>query len=222
MQPVYEEKHTNKAVVVVLSVVAGILVVIGILTMLALNDPNRGVAAAKADTGKFLAKLGVAALSKQPAEFSQDEVNGLLAARLPSHPVRCSIDPDNTVTVYAPVNYKGIRLGVTANVLPDYDTGSQQLLLKVKSVHVGLLPVPPSFALQLGRAFLPPDAAVQGDTARVGSSLLFGRDLDSSAGIEVTGFEVKDGKAIVSASANSDKFREFIVQSLPNLLSLFK
>jgi hypothetical protein len=217
-----EPNRRRRPWLIVLSVVAAILIIIGILAFLALSDPGRKNAPASPNTGTFYTKLGAAALSREPAEISQEELNGFLSSKFGSMPPQCKINPDNSLDLYAPINYKGIRIGVTANLTADYNLSRQQLAMQFHSLSVGRLPVPPAFALNLAKDRLPPGISVEGDFLYADSSLLVGGDLSSATGVEITDIELFDGKLMISVAGDPDRFREFVVQSLPDLFNFLK
>lgn len=217
-----ETNKKGRPWLIILSVAAVILILIGILTFLALSDPGRNTVPAAPNTGTVYAKLGAAALSREPAQITQEELNGFLASKFGAMPPQCKINPDNSLELYVPVNYKGIRIGVTANLTAEYNPSRQQLAMQFRSVSVGRLPVPPALALKLAGNRLPHGISVEGSVLYADISLLVGSDLSSATGVEITGIELFGGKLMVSVAGDPDRFREFVVQSLPDLFNFFK
>ncbi len=212
----------KKAATVTLSIVAVLLVVLGVLFSLLLNDPGRSRKSVAPEAGTILTKLGAAALGGEPAQLSQEELNGLLASKFSGTAPQCQINADDTLDVYFPVNYKGIRIGVTANVSFSFNQSRQQVMMRVHSVHAGRLPLSPKLALKLGQNRLPHGVSAEGDFIYADVSWITGGDLSSVTGIEITDMKIMGQKLLVSVEGNPDKFREFIVQSLPDIFNFFK
>ncbi|HHV32380.1 hypothetical protein [Caproiciproducens sp. LBM24188] len=222
LRMVEEPRKKKRPWLIVLSVLVGLFALLGIFALLALNDPGRDSVPANPDSGTVLTKLGAAALNKEPAQISEQELNGFLSASYKTMPPQCKIQPDNTLELYMPVNYKGIRVGVTAHGSAAFDLSRQQLALKFSSVRIGRLPVPTAFALNLAKDYLPDGFFVEDDLVYLDTSAAMGGDYSSFTGIQITGMEIFDQKLIVSVAGDPNKFKEFIVQSLPDLLKLFQ
>ena len=222
MQQTFVQKRSEKRpLLIVLSVFAGILIVIGILTALMLSDPNRSTGtAAKTDT--VIAKLGVAAISGEPAVLTAEEVNGLLAEKFPSQPPRCYINPDNTVGVYLPVNYKGIHLGVITNFTLGFDSSLEQITADIHSVQVGRLPVQPKLALNLLKGKFPQGVTAAGSVVSADMSLFSTQVFGEAVGLQGSGAAVTGRNFVLNVTGNADKLKEFIVQTLPNYLNSLK
>lgn len=217
-QAVVKKNGGKKPLIIALSVFGAILILFGIAAALALSDPNRGQSAAKADAGNVLAKLGVAAISGEPARLTTDEVNGLLAEQFPAHTPQLSDGGENTVNVYAPVNYKGIHLGVTANVTLGYDSAKQQLYAVLHSLHLGRLPVDPAFGLRFLKNNLPKSIAAEGNVVHTDSTASDSGLLGGAMGLQISGLDVISGNFVIRVSGNLGQLRDFIVQTLPNAL----
>lgn len=219
MQQTIEKKFIRKKpFILVLSVLGALLVLLGIAAAMALSDPNRAQSAVKADTGTPLAKLGVAAISGEPARLTAEEVNSLLVERFTARAPRLSLGDDGTVTAYIPVNYKGIRLGVTAAMTIGYDTEKEQVCAEIHSLQLGRLPIAPSFGLRLLKSALPNGVSVKGNTVCADSAVSDSGLLGSVPGLQVSSLEVSGGYFIVGVSGNLGRLHEFIVQALPNVL----
>lgn len=220
-QTIIQKRSGKKPLFIVLSIFAGILIVIGILTVLMLSDPNRNAgAAAKSDT--VIAKLGVAAISGEPARLTAEELNGFLAEKFPSQTPRCYINPDDTVGVYIPVNYKGIHLGVISNFTVGYNSSQEQIFAEVHSLQIGRLPVQPSLALQLLKGKFPQGVTVNGDVVRADMSLFGTQMFGDMIGLQISGLEVTGRYFVLNVTGNADRLKEFIVQTLPGYLDLLK
>lgn len=217
-QAVVKKNGGKKPLIIALSVFGAILILFGIAAALALSDPNRGQSAAKADAGNVLAKLGVAAISGEPARLTADEVNGLLAEQFPAHTPQLSVSGDNTVNVYVPVNYKGIHLGITANVTLGYDSAKQQLYAVTHSLHLGRLPVDPAFGLRFLKNNLPKSMAAEGNVIHTDSTASDSGLLGDAMGLQITGLDVTGGYFVLRVSGNLSQLRDFIVQTLPGAL----
>ncbi|GEM_PF-5423158 len=222
MQQTFVQKRSGKKpLFIVLSIFAGILILIGILTALMLSDPNRNTGTA-AKTDAVIAKLGIAAISGEPARLTAEELNGLLAEKFPSQPPRCYINPDDTVGVYLPVNYKGIHLGVIANFTLGFNSSQEQVIADLHSVQIGRLPVHPKLALNLIKDKLPQGISITGTVVRADMSLFNTQIFGDAIGLQITGLEVTGRFFVLNVIGNIDKLKEFIVQSLPGYLNLLK
>lgn len=217
-QPTVKKGGVKKPLILILSVLAAIFVPLGIAAMLALSDPGQGQSAAEADAGNALAKLGVAAVSGQPARITAGEVNGLLAEQLHSGAPRLSIRSDNTVEVYIPASYKGIHVGVTANVTVGCDASSQQIYAVVHSLHLGRLPVEPSMGLRFLQGSLPESVAAEGNVVSVDSAAPGSELFGEAGGLQISELDVDGGCFVVYISGNLNRLRDFIVQTLPGAL----
>lgn len=221
-QTIVKKRSTKKPLFIVLSIFAGILILLGILVYLMLSDPNRNTVGAATKPDTVLAKLGVAAISGEPARLTAEEVNTLLAARFDSQPPRCYINPDDTVGVYVPLNYQGIHLGVTANLTLGCNSPQQQIFAEVHSVQVGRLPVQPALALRLVKGKFPEGVSVSGNVVSADTSLFSTQVLENTVGLEISGLEVTGRYFVLNITGNAEKLKEFIVQSLPDYLNFLK
>lgn len=213
---------SKKPLFFVLSVVAVLLIVIGILTALALSDPNRDQGKAAPDSGTALTKLGVAAISGEPARLTADEMNSLLASKFPVQTPRLTVNADESVQIYAPVNYKGIHVGVTANVTIGCDPNRHIIYAAVHSLYLGRLPVDPSLGLKLAKGDSAQRITVDGSVLSTDSTLFDFGLLSEAAGMEISDIQVKDGDFVIGVSGDLTKLREFIVQAMPSVLENLK
>lgn len=220
-QTVIQKRSGKKPLFIVLSVFAGILMIIGILTFLMLSDPNRNVGTvAKSDS--IVAKLGIAALSGEPARLTAEELNGFLAEKFPSQTPRCYINPDDTVGVYIPVNYKGIHLGVISNFTVGYNSSQEQIFAEIHSLQIGRLPVQPALAMSLLKGEFPQGVTVTGNVVRADMSLFSTEIFGDLVGLQISGLEVTGRYFVLNVTGNADKLKEFIVQTLPGYLDILK
>ena len=220
-QMIIQKRNGKKPLFIVLSIFAGILVIMGILTALMLSDPNRNVAAA-AKTDTVAVKLGIAALSGEPARLTAEELNGFLSERFASQPPQCYINSDDTVAVYLPVDYQGIHLGVVANFTVGFNSAQEQIFAEVHSVQVGRLPVQPALALNLFKKKFPQGIYVSGNVMRADISLLNAKIFGNLVGLQISGVEVTGRYFVLNVTGNADKLKEFIVQTLPGYFDLLK
>lgn len=222
LQTEHQMRGKSKVWVAVLSVLAGVLILIGILAALALNDPNRGLPPAAPQSGALYAKLGAAALGGEPARLSADEVNSYLAAEYPGLSPHLSIRSDDSVDAYVSVAKRGMQFGLTANLTVRFDASRQQIVLQLRSFHVGRLPVPPGFALRFAGGRLPQGITAEEDALRADLPALWSGEIAGLAGLRLTDLKVGGGSFVATAAADPDKFREFIVQSLPDVFGFLK
>lgn len=82
--------------------------------------------------------------------------------------------------------------------------------------------MPPTFALRLAKDRLPEGFTAEGDLLYADISLLMGGDFSSITGVQITGMDFFNGNLAISVAGDPNKFKEFIVQSLPDLLKIFK
>lgn len=219
MQQLVLKKHSaKKPLIIVLSIFSSLLVLVGILTALILSDPNRGQSAPTAKAGDVLTKLGVAAISGESARLTTEEVNGLLADQFPAHTPQFSINSDNTVALYLPADYKGIHIGITANMTVGCDPSQQQVYAVIHSLYFGRLPVDPSLGLSMLKKNLPQNMTAEGNAVRMDSAVFDTGLFGEAAGLQISDLEVTGRYFVVSISGNLNKLREFIVQTLPGAL----
>jgi hypothetical protein len=169
----YSEKKRGHAGTVVLSVLAVLLAAAGVVSWMALNDPNAGKGLEKTPPSEALAlKAAKSAITGQEALFEPTEVSGFLnylldqeksrGAALPTDGVAFSAGTDDTADLYLPVTYAGKRLGVTLEGTPSVDSANGRIVFKVKSLHVGRLPVDPAWALGFVKDRLPQEISAEG------------------------------------------------------------
>lgn len=173
MPSVYRyEKKRGHAGTVLLSVAAVVLVAVGVVSWLALNDPNAGKGLENTPPSQALAlKTAKSAITGQEAFFEPAEVSGFLnylvqqeksraGAASPVSGVEFSAGADNTADLYLPVTYAGKRLGVTVEGTPSVDSADGRIVFTVKSLHVGRLPLDPAWALGLMEPRFPREISV--------------------------------------------------------------
>ncbi len=218
------QKHGKKPLIIVLSVVILLLATLGILFGLALNDPNVPITADETDTA--VAKIITAAAAGKPTHLSAEEMGAILTAKLAQSKqtkvrgVRFSINSNNTVDAYLPVVYKGVKFGVSANLMVSSNTAEKQICAVVNSIKVGRLPVNPVWLLQYGKAELPNSVSANGNVLRVNTSLFSTYVLGDMVGVDINAVTVADPDFVVSVSGNLDKLKEYITQNLKSYIGL--
>ena len=218
------QKRGKKPLIFIVSFVALLLMIIGILFALILNDPNQPIATgAKTDTG--VAKLVKAAVTGAPAQLSSEEMNAILAAKLAKGTqtkikgVRFTINGDNTVDAYVPVDYKGIRFGVSAN-LTVAPAAEKQISATINSMKIGRLPVNPAWVLSYGKTVLPKEVGVDGNVLHVNADLLNTYVLENMVGANISSLTVANQNFVVGVSGNIDKLKTYIEQNLKSYIGL--
>jgi hypothetical protein len=218
------KKSGGKPLIIILSVVALLLIILGILFGLALSDPNEPITpGTKASAGA--AKLVASVATGVPARLSCEEANDIVAARLAKSEqtkvksMRFTINSDHTVNAYLPVEYKGMKFGMNANVTLSA-ADEKQICATVNSMNIGRLPVNPAWALQNGKAVLPKDISVDGNALHINTRLLDTYVLEDMVGININSLMVEDQSFVVGVSGNLDKLKGYIEQNLKSYIGL--
>lgn len=226
MQPT---KRSHRAAKIVTAIVLVILVAVGILAAFVFKDDNAGLKAAP--SADPLKTILTDAVTGKESTLSTAQVNQLLAYEMEKKgasggsisSVYLATNADNTVTLYAPVTANGMHFGVTAVMDLTFDSKNNQIAATVKSMHIGRLGVPVSWALSLAKDKLPAGIKTEGDKLLVSSSLLSFPVEGTKGSLTVSGLQVKDNKFLLKttgmagivkdylAQAN-DKFQEFLKQ----------
>jgi hypothetical protein len=172
MQIRKEKSGGNRILTVVLSVAAGILIILGILTALVLSTPHANqINKPVAPSGELMKKVLTGAISGQECSLTEDEVNGFIGQKyvpgsLPTihgaviRRVILSFREDNTADVFLPLEYQSRVYDVSANLTPSYSGG--QLVMRVNSVDIGRLPVNPAWAVPMLMEAMPSAFTVNG------------------------------------------------------------
>lgn len=218
------QKSGKKPLIIILSVVILLLVVLGILFGLALSDPNEPITAVK-QTSTGTVKLVKAAVTGEPASLTVDEMNSILAAKFAKstqskiNGIRLSIGSNHAVNAYVPINYKGIKFGVSANLTVGA-AADKQISATVNSMKIGRLPVDPAWLLQNGKASLPSGIRVNGNILTMDTSLLDTYVVGDMVGVNLNSLTVADDQFVVSVSGNLEKLKEYIAQNLQSYIGL--
>lgn len=205
----YEEKKRGHKGTVLLAAVAVILVAVGVISWLALNDPNAGKSFTPPSEALAL-KTAKSAITGQEVSFEPAEVSGFLnyliqqetsrkGAALPVSGAEFSAGTDNTADLYLPVTYAGKRFGVTMEGTPSVEDG--RIVFAVRSLHVGRLPLDPAWALGVMKDRLPTAISVQDSEVsyplpEVGVSVG-----GVNVGFSLKSIRMEDGKLGVKAAA---------------------
>ncbi len=203
------EKKRGHAGTVSLAVVAVILAAVGIVSWLALNDPNAGKSFTPPSEALAL-KTAKSAITGQEVSFEPAEVSGFLnyliqkeksgaGSASPVSGAEFSAGANNTADLYLPVTYAGKQFGVTMEGTPSVEDGN--IVFAVQSLHVGRLPLDPAWAFGMMKDRLPAAMSVQG--SEISYPL---PDIGVSVGGVSVGFTLKslkmeDGKLGVKAAA---------------------
>ena len=207
------EKKRGRAGTVFLAVVAVILAAVGVVSWLALNDPNAGKGLENTPPSEALAlKTAKSAITGQEATFEPAEVSGFLnylvqqeksraGGALPVSGVEFSAGSNDTANLYLPVTYAGKRFGVTMEGTPSIDSADGRIAFAVKSLRVGRLPLDPAWALGVTKTRLPREISVHGaelDYPLPGIGVSVG---GVSVGFTLKSIRMEDGKLGVKAAA---------------------
>lgn len=169
MQP----QRRNRALIVVLSILAVILAAAGVLSWMVLNDPNAGKGLENTQPSDALALTAIrSAATGKEASFSPAEINAYLAyllarkntagSNLKIRGAAVTSISGNTADVYLPVTYRGKQFGIVLNLTPSADSADNRLNFQVNSVRVGRLSLPPGWALSRVGTRLPAGFSVRG------------------------------------------------------------
>jgi hypothetical protein len=208
-------KKENGAITAVLVILAVLLAAVGIVTLLAFNDPyaGRGLESVS-PSGELPQSLAKAAISGKEAVFSRDEVNGYLAYLFQKHEsdgqhggvkllaVAAADASGDSADLYLPVTWRGKRFGVSLNVTPSLDATGGKLLFRVNSARVGRLPVPTDWVLTRVESRLPEGLERDGDTVFCAVPSLKAEFGTVSASASLTQLRLNDGELTLAAGAS--------------------
>ncbi|MGX8709187.1 hypothetical protein ACRQU7_06225 [Caproiciproducens sp. R1] len=209
-----------------MSVLVLLLAVIGILFALALNDPNAPlVPSGETDSAAVTVKLLVAAGTGKPAELTGEEVSSLMTRKLAQNGqntvsgVRLTVNSDNTVAAYLPVSYKGMKLGVSANLTVGWDSAKNNIRAAVNSLKIGRLPVDPAWALSRAMDSLPDGTEREGNVLYLPPPVFGTYEMPNDAPGNIGGLEVRDGKFLLNFSANMPELEKYLQEKLKSFLN---
>lgn len=218
------QKSGRKPLIIVLCIVVALLVIIGIVFGLALSDPNPPIVpGTKASAGT--AKLVAAVATGVPAHLSAEEVNDILAEKLAKSKgtkvlgVRLTVNSDQTVNAYMPVNYKGVRFGLNAN-LTLVSAEENTIAARVNSVQIGRLPANKGWTLSLLQKKLPKQVSLDGDVLRLNTQMLDTYLLQDIVGININSLSTEDQGFVIGVSGNFDKLKDYIQEHLKSYIGL--
>lgn len=218
-------KRGRKPLAIVLSVLVLLLAVIGVLSAMVLNDPNEPLAG-NTDASAASAKIAIAAAAAtgKPAQLTGEEAGAMLSQKLAQgrqsavRGVRLTIKSDNTVAAYLPVVYKGIKLGVSANLTVGWDGTKNEIRAAVNSMKIGRLPVNPAQMLPRVKEKLPQGVEEQGGVLYIAPQMFGSYEMPNDAPGNISGLEVRDGKFFLSFSVDMSKLKEYLEEQLKSLL----
>ncbi|MCI1966716.1 MAG: hypothetical protein LKJ17_11400 [Oscillospiraceae bacterium] len=184
MQPKHMRKKGggSRAVTVILSVLAVLLGALCVLSWMLFSDPNAGKSMPQ-PSDDAASKVVAASVSGASVSLTAEEVGGWLnflirensdtAADTGLTALSVTTKQDNTADIYFPVQYSGKTFGVTMNLSLSFDAAAEQMKFFINSVHVGRLPVPVGYALDMMGEKLPPMLSRQGETLLCNTKSLF-------------------------------------------------
>ncbi len=209
-----------------MSVFVLLLAVIGILFALALNDPNEPLAlSGEMDSSAVTAKLLVAAGTGKPAELTGEEVGALMTRKLAQNGqsavsgVRLTVNSDNTVDAYLPVFYKGMKLGVSANLTVGWDSAKNNIRAAVNSLKIGRLPVDPAWVLSRATGSLPKSVEREGAVLYLPPTMFGTYEMPNDAPGNISGLEVRNGKFLLNFSVNMPELEKYLQEKLKSFLN---
>lgn len=220
------QKRGNKPLAIVLSVLVLLLAVIGVLSAMALSDPNEPLTE-NTDASAASAKIAIAAAATtgKPAQLTGEEASAMLSQKLAQggkqndvRGVRLTVNSDNTVAAYLPVTYKGIKLGVSANLTVGWDGTKNEIRVAVNSMKIGRLPVNPARMLLRVKEKLPQGVKEQDGVLYIAPQMFGSYEMPNDAPGNISGLEVRDGKFLLSFSVDMSKLKEFLEEQLKSLL----
>ena len=193
----------NRALTVVLSILAVILAAVCVLSWLVLNDPEAGKAQLAQPSDAVAKTVLKSAVTGEECSFTPAEMSAYLqylaekedgkTGSTEIEAIVLTAAPDDTADLYLPVRFHGKSLGVTMNVAPSCDEANSRMVFRVRSMKIGRLPVNPQWALGLVKDRLPGGLSVQGDAIYRDASLLSLNAGDSSASLKITQLGMKGG-----------------------------
>jgi len=218
-------KRGRKPLAIVLSVLVLLLAVIGILSAMVLSDPNEPLAG-NTDASAVSAKIAIAAAAAtgKPAQLTGEEVGAMLSQKLAQgkqstvRGVRLTVNSDNTVAAYLPVVYKGIKLGVSANLTVGWDGTKNGIRVAVNSMRIGRLPVNPARMLLRVKEKLPQGVEEQDGVLYIVPQMFGSYEMPNDAPGNISALEVRDGKFLLSFSVNMSKLKEYLEEQMKSLL----
>lgn len=153
-------------------------------------------------------------LGGEPLTLTQGELSSLLIEAEREHPVswllgeelRVKTGEDQTLTLYAPVEWQGRRVALTAVLSLSCDEEEKRIQGRVTSLQAGRLPLPVSWVLPRLAEALPEPFRLEGDVLSVPSqisTLSFLEEYDLAA-LEVTGVQLSQEGAALSFQINMD------------------
>nr|WP_319487484.1 hypothetical protein [uncultured Caproiciproducens sp.] len=220
-----DRKRGGKLLVILLSVIVLLLAVAGILFGLAMSDPNEPLPPdGKTDSSAVAVKLVSAAATGEPAKLTGEEVSAMLTQKLAQgkqsavQGVRLTVNSDNTVAAYLPVVYKGIKLGVSANLTVGWDATKNLIRVAVNSMKIGRLPVNSARMLSRVKDKLPQGVEVQGSVLSIAPDLLGAYAMPNDAMANISGLSVEDQKFVVNVTADLGRLTEYLKEKLKSLL----
>ncbi|MFU0832990.1 MAG: DUF302 domain-containing protein [Oscillospiraceae bacterium] len=184
MKPKYMRGKSVAAhiVTMILSVLIILLAVLFVSVRMLLNDPNAG-RSMPAPSDAAISQIVSASLSGAEVQMTSEEMGGLLNYFLESNTiaefemgitaVSVTANENGTVDIYSPVRYRGKVFGVMVNLLPSFDSSSEELKFDVKSVQVGRLSVPVNLAMNVIESKLPSIVSRNGNTFVCDTKSLF-------------------------------------------------
>ena len=211
------QKSGKKPLIIVSSIVILLLAIIGIMFALALSDPNASITPVE-QTKTGVEKLVKAAVTGEPAQLSAEEMNAILVQTKVKN-VRFMINSNNTADAYAPVEYKGIKFRVSAN-LTITTASEKQISATVNSMKIGRLPVNPTLLMQYCKEVLPKEISVDKNVLRIDSSLLDTYILGDMVGMNINSLTIADQSFVVNVTGNLDKLKDYITKNLQSYIGL--
>ena len=210
-----QKRSGKKGLTIVLSVLVGILVIIGVLTALMFNDPNISKMNSKiTPSDEFTKKILTASVTGAESSATADEVNSFLEGRrlenntissghgLTINRIIVSFREDNTADAYLPVEFKTKHFGVSVHFTPSYDAASGQLVMHVLAVKIGQLPVNPEWLFAYFKEILPSEFSIKGTDIQINASIFKLTYAGVTAELKISNLRIEKGLLKVKAKSN--------------------
>ncbi len=222
-----KKANNHRAAKIVTAIVVVLLIAIGVIAAYLFKDDNAGLSAKP--SAEALKTILADAVTGKESELTATQVNELLAYKAEQQAknsalgnVYLTVNSDNTVNAYVPVTVKGMHFGITANMNIAFDSKQNAIAATVKSMHIGRLGVPVSWAMNLVKDKLPAGLKADGDKLTIESSYLAFPIEGANASLTVSDLEVKNGKFLLKTTGMTDVVKSYLAKAGDLLQGLFK
>lgn len=202
-------------VVVLLAALAGLYTAVTWNTMPQEEKPQ--------PSSELLGKVVQGALSGEEVEVTAEEANAYLAyLGENSHnellqKLTLNIREDNRLEIWLPITAYGMDITAYCAIRPEFS--KETIQLHIEEARAGLLPLPPSLALEAVEEKLPAGVELQGDTLVMETPhfSLEEQGIDFSVGLQE--LRAENGKFILRTDSVSDAIQDLLQLFLNGLFS---